>query len=417
MFQPLALFVGLRYVRSRTRKFFVSFITWVSLVGVCIGVAALIVILSVMNGFEGELRDRLLSLSTHARIMPNVASRLDEADWTMTLERLQQHPEVAAVAPYVELQGLAVRTPEMFPLRLRGIDPLLEPTVSEAARAIIEGDLAVLEPGQDALIMGGVLARLLGVQVGDAVTVLVPGVDANGTPSPRLREFWVRGLFEAGLHDHDGSLAFGHIADVGALAAADARAHGLHLKFTDAMQAARISASLAADLPEGLIVRDWTQEHANYFRAIRIEKTMMGIILMLIVAVAAFNIVAMLVMVVTDKRTDIAVLRTLGASPRDILAIFVTQGLVIGWSGVLLGVVLGVFVTQNVSDIVPVLESVFRFQVMDPSVYYVTRIPAELRVGNVVAIGAGALLLTAVATLYPARRAAQVEPAEALRYE
>jgi len=417
MFQPLSLFVGLRYVRSRTRKFFVSFITWVSLLGVCIGVAALIIILSVMNGFEGELRDRLLSLSTHARVMPSNATPVSEPEWNQALEKLRQQPDVLAVAPYVELQALAIRTPEMLPLRLRGIDPELEPGVSEAARAITEGRLETLAPGSDGLIMGAVLARLLGVQVGDTVTVLVPGVDANGTPQPRLREFFVRGLFEAGLHDHDGSLAFGHIADIGALAADDTRAFGLHLKFTDAMQAASIAATLARDMPAGLVVRDWTQEHANYFRAIRIEKTMMGIILMLIVAVAAFNIVAMLVMVVTDKRTDIAVLRTLGASPGDVLAIFVTQGLVIGWVGVFSGVALGVIGAQNVADIVPALERILRFQVMDPEVYYVTQIPAELRIGNVIAIGVGALLLTSLATLYPARRAAQVEPAEALRYE
>lgn len=417
MFQPLSLFVGLRYVRSRTRKFFVSFITWVSLIGVCVGVAALIVILSVMNGFEGELRDRLLSLSTHARVMNTSDQPVSSDEWDALATTLRQDPKIDGLAPYVELQALGLRQPEMLPLRLRGIDPRFEPEVSDAAAAVIEGKLVDLAAGSDRVILGSVLARLLGVTVDDSVTLLVPGVDASGTPTPRLREFRVVGLFEAGLHDHDGSLAFAHIDDVAALAAADPRARGLQLHFVDPMVAPSVSRELASRLSEGLVVRDWTQEHANYFRAIRIEKTMMALILLLIVAVAAFNIVAMLVMVVTDKRTDIAILRTLGAMPRDVTRIFLTQGLVIGWGGVLLGVVLGVMLALNVGSVLATLEQIFGFTLMDPSVYYVTQIPSELRWGQVFAVGGCALLLTTLATLYPARQAAKVAPAEALRYE
>jgi lipoprotein-releasing system permease protein len=424
MFQPLPLFVGLRYVRARTHKFFVSFITWVSLVGVCVGVAALIVILSVMNGFEGELRDRLLALSAHARIIATPALRGTAAsgvvatpDWERGIAAARRMPEVIGAAPYVEIEALAVHPPEMLPVQVRGIDPTLEPGVTEAATAVIEGRLDTLQPGGDRVVIGSVLARQLGLSVGDRMTVLVPGATADGAPQPRLREFTVSGLFEIGLQDHDGVLAFAHIDDVRQLTAGDPRAAGVHLKLRDALAAPEFARRLRAVLPAGLEVRDWTQDHASYFRAIRIEKTMMALILLLIVAVAAFNIVAMLVMVVTDKRMDIAILRTLGASPRRVMGVFVTQGLVIGWFGVGLGIALGVTLALNVDAIVPVLERLFGFSIMNPEVYYITRIPSELHWDNVAWIGGAAFALTGLATVYPAWRAAQVAPAEALRYE
>lgn len=421
MFQPLSLFVGLRYVRSRTRKFFVSFITWASLAGVAVGVAALIVVLSVMNGFEGELRDRLLALSSHARVVASVeeeaSAEARDYGWQQALAVLRADARVQGVAPYVEIQALALRTPEMLPVQLRGIDPALEPDVSAAASAMVEGRLEDLRPGEDRVILGSVVARLLGVVGGDRVTLLVPGLDPSGAPAPRLRELTVSGIFEVGLHDHDGTLALAHIDDVRELTADDARAFGLHVKLNDPMAAPALNRELGSRLGRGLGLRDWTQDHANYFRAIRIEKAMMTIILMLIVGVAAFNIVAMLVMVVTDKRTDIAILRTFGATPRSVLEIFLTQGLVIGWAGVGLGVLLGVLVATHVGSIVPVLESTFGFRIMDPSVYYVTQIPAEVRIENVLLIAVLALVITAAATVYPALRASRVAPAEALRYE
>ncbi|TLY80607.1 MAG: lipoprotein-releasing ABC transporter permease subunit [Gammaproteobacteria bacterium] len=418
MFHPLPLYVGLRYVRARSHKFFVSFITWASLVGVCVGVAALIVILSVMNGFEGELRGRLLSLSAHARVVAAAGdARPSRADWRNAERIVRGAVGVDGVAPYAEIQSLAVRTPEMLPVLLRGIEPQAEASVTEVARSITQGHLSDLTPGSDRIIVGEVIAERLGLAPGDTLTLLIPTVAADGTPAPKLREFTVAGVFEVGLQDHDATLVFAHLEDVRALAPAGESAQGLRVRFHDALAAPAFAAKLRALLPRGLDIIDWTQDNANYFRAIRIEKTMMSLILLLIVAVAAFNIVAMLVMVVTDKRTDIAILRTFGASPRRVMGIFITQGLVIGWLGVALGIALGVTLALNVDTIVPFLEHTFRFQIMDADVYYITSIPSDVQWANVVTIAAAALLLTAIATVYPAIRAARTAPAEALRYE
>jgi lipoprotein-releasing system permease protein len=420
MFHPLPIFVGLRYVRARTRKFFVSFITWASLVGVCVGVAALIVILSVMNGFEDELRDRLLSLGAHARVIAAATATADSLTpekWQRVRRIVSAVAGVHSVAPYVELQALAVRTPEMLPVILRGIDPSAEREVNDIGQSVTEGHLADLVPGSNRVILGAVIAERLGVILGDTLTMLIPTVDASGTPTPVLRELTVAGTFEVGFQDHDATLIFANIADVRALAPDLQGAQGLRIRCDDALAAPRVAERVRAVLPAGFEIIDWTVDHATYFRAVRIEKTMMALILLLIVAVAAFNIVAMLVMVVTDKRTDIAILRTLGASPRRVMSVFITQGLVIGWFGVALGIGLGVLLALNVDVIVPVLEHTFRFQIMDADVYYTTRIPSDLKWPNVAWIGSAALMLTGLATLYPALRAAHTAPAEALRYE
>ena len=419
MFHPLSLFVGLRYVRARSHKFFVSFITWTSLAGVCVGVAALIVILSVMNGFEGDLRQRLLSLDADARVVPadTQTASPSPGQWQLTARSIRGSPGVVGVAPYAQIQALAVRTPEMLPVELRGIEPAAEPSVSRLVAAITQGKLSDLRAGSDSVIIGEVIAEELGLAPGDSMTMLIPTVTADGLPTPRLRQFKVAGVFEVGLSDEDASLVFADIDDVRALGSAAQGDQGLRVRYRDALQAPTFTASLRTRLPPGLQVIDWTQDNADYFRAIRIEKTMMSLILLLIVAVAAFNIVAMLVMVVTDKRTDIAILRTFGASPRRVMGVFLTQGLVIGWLGVALGVALGLALAFNVDTIVPFLQNTFGFQIFSSSVYYITTVPSVVKWSNVAAISVAALVLTAAATVYPAVRASRTAPAEALRYE
>jgi lipoprotein-releasing system permease protein len=416
MLNSLPLFVGLRYVRARSHKFFVSFITWVSLLCVCLGVMALIVILSVMNGLEGELRDRLLALSAHARIFV-APQATGTPDWNVLAANVRQAPNVTGAAPFIELEALAVRKPEMLPVRLRGIDPSREAEVARIADAIVEGKLADLVPGSDRVIVGRSIAQMLGLGVGDPITVLVPTTDVNGVPEPRLREFMVAGVFDAAVQDYDGELLIAAIDDVRALLPNPEARMSLHVNFSDALAAKDFAAVLARTLPAGLEIRDWTVDHASYFRAIRIEKTMVAVILMLIVAVAAFYLVAMLAMVVTDKRMDIAILRTLGTSPRRVMAIFLIQGSVIAWFGVALGVVLGSLLGHYAGDVAAFLERLFSFEIFSAEVYTVTRIPSKLNPGQIAWIAGIAMFITLIATIYPAFRASRIPPADALRYE
>ncbi|MGH8327428.1 MAG: ABC transporter permease, partial [Steroidobacteraceae bacterium] len=322
VFHPLPLYVGLRYVRARTHKYFVSFITWVSLIGVCVGVAALIVILSVMNGFADELRGRLLALSADARVVAAASSRSpDTAQWDAAARAVRRVKGVVGVAPYIEAEVLAVSPQEMLPVRLRGIDPRAEGTVTRLAKTLRQGRLGALAPGSDRTIVSDVVAEELGLEVGDSLTLLIPTLAPDGTPVPKLRVLTVAGLFEAGLEQQQDTLIFANRRDVRALGVA-ASGEGLHVRFTDPLAAPRLSERVKAVLPAGFRIIDWTTDYAGYFRAIRIEKTMMSLILLLIVGVAAFNIIAMLVMVVNDKRTDIAILRTLGAAPRRVMGVF-----------------------------------------------------------------------------------------------
>jgi lipoprotein-releasing system permease protein len=415
MFQPVPVFVGLRYSLAREHSFFVSFITWVSLFGVALGVAALITVLSVMNGLESELRTRLLSLTAHASLN---AAGAPIRDWRIRIQQLAGAPGLVGAAPFLDTDAMLSRQPSMSGAIVRGIDPALERGVSAFGDAMREGRLSDLEPGTNRMILGRMLAYQLQVGVGDQVTVMIPGNTAGASDAivPRLRDFQVVGTFEVGLQELDGVLAFVNLQDAEAFRGLDGPT-GIRLKFGDVLKAPQLARSAAARLAPGLQVRDWTQDNEAYFRAIRIEKTMMGLILMLIVAVAVFNIVATLVMVVNDKRTDIAILRTLGLSPRSVVAVFMTQGVLIGWIGAGLGVALGLALALNVDVIVPFLEQSFGFHFMDPDVYYISGLPSEVHAGDVVRIGLAALILTFSATVYPALQAARTQPAEALRYE
>jgi lipoprotein-releasing system permease protein len=412
MFQPVPIFVGLRYSLAREHGFFVSFITWVSLLGVALGVAILIVVLSVMNGLGSELRDRLLSTSSHASLNAD-GKPID--DWRQIIARLAGAQGLVGAAPFLDTDAMLSRAPDMSGAVVRGIDPEMESHVSMLAGAMREGKLTDLQPGADRIVLGRMLAYQLEVGVGDTVTVMTPGagsgVDRGGIV-PTLRDFTVAGIFEVGLQEHDSTLALINLEDAETLRGL-AGPTGIRLKFDDVLEAPVLARRAAARLPPGLHLRDWTQDNQAYFRAIRIEKTMMTLILMLIVAVAVFNIAATLVMVVSDKRTDIAILRTLGLSPRGVLAVFMTQGVLIGWIGTAIGVAAGVAIALNV----PFLEQALDLHIMDPDVYYLSSIPSETRWTDVVSIAVAALLLTFVATIYPALQAAKTQPAEALRYE
>jgi lipoprotein-releasing system permease protein len=413
MFQPVPVFVGLRYSLAREHSFFVSFITWVSLLGVALGVAILIVVLSVMNGLGTELRDRLLSMSAHASLNAGGASI---TDWRQVIQELKGAPGLMGAAPFLDTDAMLSRQPAMSGAIVRGIDPDMEPQVSTIADSMREGKLSDLEPGKNRIVLGRMLAYQLEVGVGDTVTLMTPGSGQAGAPQeaivPVLREFFVSGIFEVGLQEHDSVLALVNLQDAQALRGLSGPT-GIRLKFDDVLKAPALARQAALRLKPRLQLRDWTQDNEAYFRAIRIEKTMMTLILMLIVAVAVFNIAATLVMVVSDKRTDIAILRTLGMSPRGVLAVFMTQGVLIGWIGTAIGVALGLAVALNV----PFLEQALDLHIMDPDVYYISTIPSETRSADVISIALSALALTFVATIYPALQAAKTQPAEALRYE
>jgi lipoprotein-releasing system permease protein len=413
MFQPVPVFVGLRYSLAREHSFFVSFITWVSLLGVALGVAILIVVLSVMNGLGTELRDRLLSMSAHASLNAGGASI---TDWRQVIQELKDAPGLVGAAPFLDTDAMLSRQPAMSGAIVRGIDPGMEPQVSMIADSMREGKLSDLEPGKNRIVLGRMLAYQLEVGVGDTVTLMTPGSGQAGAAQeaivPVLREFFVSGIFEVGLQEHDSVLALVNLQDAEALRGLSGPT-GIRLKFDDVLKAPALARQAALRLKPRLQLRDWTQDNEAYFRAIRIEKTMMTLILMLIVAVAVFNIAATLVMVVSDKRTDIAILRTLGMSPRGVLAVFMTQGVLIGWIGTAIGVALGLAVALNV----PFLEQALDLHIMDPDVYYISTIPSETRFADVISIALSALALTFVATIYPALQAAKTQPAEALRYE
>lgn len=417
MFQALEIFIGLRYLRTRQQNRFVSFITLASLIGVALGVAALIVVLSVMNGFENELRGRLLSMTSHATV---AAARGGISEWRELIASAQQQQDVVGAAPYVQLQGMLANGSKLNGALVRGINPRLEKTVDRVGDFMVHGTLDELQTAGRNMVLGRLLALRLGVDVGDRVILLVPQTGlAAGDIRPRMSRFTVSGIFEAGLQEHDGSLALVNIDDAATLAGLGDSVTGIRLQFDDVFGAPAGIKTFASGLAGADRYRfsDWTVENASYFRAIRIEKTMMSIILLLVVAVAVFNIVATLMMVVTDKRPEIAILRTLGLKPESVVRIFMIQGLVIGWVGALSGVVLGILLALNVGVIMPKLEALFGFQVMPSDVYYISQLPSDLHAADVIFIAVAALVLSGLATVFPSRRAARVEPAEALRYD
>lgn len=407
-------FIGFRYLRARRRTRFVSFITLISLAGIALGVAALIVILSVMNGFEAELRTRLLSMTAHGYVTRE-DGRVEH--WEDVHALVTATPGVAAAAPVVELEGMIQTGRSLTAVLVNGVLPEYQRELSSGQVDFVEGGLAALEPGRNGILLGRILAYNLGVRLGDGVVLLVPRPTGDGTMQPVLERFVVRGVFEAGIQDHDARLAIVHAADAAQLIGIDGAVTAVRFRAHDVMTAPAVSAALADRLGPGFRTSDWTIENESYFHAIQLEKMMMSLILSLIIGVAAFNIVASLVMVVTDKTGDIAILRTLGMGPGDVVRVFFIQGAAIGWFGVLLGVAGGVLLALNVPTLVPVIERFFGFQIMPGDVYYVSRIPSIVEWANVAVIALAALVLTSLATLYPARRAAKVDPAVALRYE
>jgi len=415
MFRPLSLFVGLRYTRAKRRNHFISFISLISMLGIMLGIVALIVVLSVMNGFHTEIQARILGMASHATLSDPYG---DMSDWPDLLERVRAHESVVGAAPFVELQAMLANGSSVSGARLRGILPREEDQVAELRRDMIQGEMDGLVAGEFKIILGRELAAYLGVGVGDRVTVVTPQVST--TPigiMPRLKACTVSGLFAAGMSDYDRHAGFVHLADAAKLMRLGAGITGVRLKLTNLFEAPRLARDIAYDLGGAYWVIDWTQHHRNFFAALRTEKRMMSIILFLIVAVAAFNIVSTLVVVVTDKRPDIAILRTLGASPARIMAIFMVQGTTIGAVGTLLGIVGGIALALNVEPIVAGIEDLFGVHFLAPDIYYISRLPSDLRARDVTWVSAGAFLMSVLATLYPAWRAARTDPAEALRYE
>ncbi|WP_446811779.1 lipoprotein-releasing ABC transporter permease subunit [Methylomonas sp. 2BW1-5-20] len=415
MFKPLILYIGLRYTRAKKRTQFISFITLTSVLGIALGVTALITVLSVMNGFEAELRERILGMTAHSTITGRFG-QLD--DWQALEQRTKNMPHVEGAAPFIHGQVMINADRQVSGTLLQGVLPEYEAKVSEVASKMMFGSLNDLVPGEFGIVLGAELASYLGVMMGDKVTVITPQI--NSTPAgilPRMKRFTVVGVFKVGMYEYDRNMALMHLDDAGKLFRLEQAVSGLRLKLDDLFNAPRITQSLADSLGDEFRVSDWTQAHSNFFRAVQTEKRAMFIILLLIVAVAAFNIVSTLVMVVTDKRGDIAILKTQGLSNRSVMGIFIVLGCVIGSIGTLLGTVGGVLLALNVETIVPAIEKTFGVQFMAADVYYISEVPSKLIWTDVYWIACVAFLLSLLATLYPAWQAARVNPAEVLRYE
>lgn len=420
---PYELVLGWRYTRAgraSRRNGFISFISGVSMLGIGLGVAALVIVLSVMNGFQKEVRDRMLSVVSHIEVISADGGALE--DTLGTLKQVKAHSQVIGAAPFIAAQALLARGEDMKGVLVRGIDPALEPGVvdlSVAAQGFNKSmpGINALVPGQFGVVLGVDLARQLGLRIGDPVTLIAP--NGQVTPAgvlPRLKQMQVVGLFNSGHYEYDSALAMLHVADAGKIFRLEGPT-GIRLKIKDLHEARAVARELAPELPLGMAVRDWTQQNRTWFAAVQVEKRMMFIILTLIVAVAAFNLVSTLVMTVTDKRADIAILRTLGASPQSIMGIFMVQGAMVGIIGTLGGMLLGLLVAFNIDVIVPALETLFRASFLPKDIYLISRMPSDPQMSDILPVVVISLILSFVATVYPSWRASQVNPAEALRYE
>ena len=409
------LLVGLRYTRAKRRNHFISFISLTSMAGIALGVAALIVVLSVMNGFQQELRARILSVVSHVQLT-GPGNRLD--DWKQVARAASANPRVREAAPFINAQGMLTYGQGVRGAVVRGVLPELEDRVADIGKQMRAGKLASLVPGEFGIVLGSELARAIGALPGDKVALIAP--QGQVTPAgviPRLKQFTVVGTFEIGMYEYDSSLALVHLEDAQRLYQLGSAVSGVRLKLDDLFAAREVARDLTAALAPAVYATDWTRSHANFFRAVEIEKRVMFIILTLIVAVAAFNIVSTLVMLVTDKQADIAILRTLGASPGSVLQIFVVQGAMIGIIGTLIGVVSGVLLGWNVATVVPAIENLLGFKILAKDVYYISDLPSDVQLRDVMTIGLVSLVMSFVATIYPSWRDARVNPAEALRYE
>jgi lipoprotein-releasing system permease protein len=415
---PFELQVGWRYVRAGRggrRNRFISFISGASMIGIALGVMALIVVLSVMNGFQREVRDRMLNVIAHVELLDYAGQGLP--DWQALAAKARENPAVVGVAPFVASQSLIARGEDMRGAVIRGISPAEEATVTGLGEQLKDTAYARLQPGAWNIVLGAELARQLNVGEGDKITVVAPG--GQVTPAgvvPRLKSFNVVGIFNSGHYEYDSGLALVHVDDAAKLFRTGGPT-GVQLKLSDVHDARRVASELASNMGPDIRVRDWTRSNATWFDAVQIEKRMMSIVLTLIVAVAAFNLVSTLVMTVTDKQSDIAILRTLGASPRSVMSIFIVQGAVSGVIGTLAGVVLGLLIAFNIDIIVPAIESLLNVSFLPGSIYLISQMPSDPQQADIIPIAIGSLSLAFLATLYPSWRASRVQPAEALRYE
>jgi lipoprotein-releasing system permease protein len=414
MFKPVPCFIGLRYTGAKRRNHFISFISASSILGMVLGVAVLIIVLSVMNGFDRELRQRILGMVPHATI--NGYDPI--TDWQSVAKEAAKNPHVVGVAPFIQAQGMLANAGNVRGALIGGILPEEEVKVSIIGDHMIDGQLSNLKADDFGIVLGNLLARSLGVGVGDKVTIVLPEASVTlGGVFPRLKRFTVVGIFKVGA-ELDSSLAYIHLGDARKLVKFnDDEVEGVRLKLDDLFLASKVASDISYKLSANYFPRDWTYTHGNLFQAIKMEKNMIALLLLLIIFVAAFNIVSTLVMVVTDKEADIAILRTLGASPRTIMAIFIVQGAIIGIGGTIFGTLLGVFVALNISQWVHAIENFFGIQILNADVYFISYLPSELRIDDIIMVVSAGLILSFLATIYPAWRASKTEPAEALRYE